>query len=317
MTDERLDQILKQALSPEIDDSEIQIRRKVRTGKMNVKNVIVYGFIACASLVVIIIGGYLGNRPRFEEDKIANAEEHYNIAQEETTEEKEEHSIALDNLFAITAYAAELPEEISSGDVIGLSAVMAQVGSSEYLNGRFMISGQNIKKVKIETDKCNLYSAVSIYEGDAGYEKAGNTISNVEGEEYIMVMDEDFNFDETSATGPKSHHYEHLIVEGNSYEGAYHEKMQFGMSIPEELRSKNEDDKTAYHEDVDQVNGATLTIEVTFSDDSTEIHHYRLITGKIFVPSDENGYLQWDNLTRFVTSEEEPYTYGYLMEKID
>lgn len=125
------------------------------------------------------------------------------MLQEEIIEEKEEHCIALDNLFAITAYATELPTEVSSGDVIGLSAVMAQVGSSEYLNGRFMISGQNIKKVKIETDKCNLYSAVSIYEGDAEYEKVRNAISNVEektrntildaeGEEYIMVTDEDF-----------------------------------------------------------------------------------------------------------------------------
>ena len=93
--------------------------------------------------------------------------------------------------------------------------------------------------------------------------------------------------------------------------------MLFGMSVPEELRSKNDDDPTAYHEDVDQVSGATLTIEVTFLDGSTETHHYRLNTGKIYVPSDENGYLQWNNLTRFISSEEEPYTYGYLLEKID
>lgn len=110
---------------------------------------------------------------------------------------------------------------------------------------------------------------------------------------------------------------EYLVVEGDSYEGHFNEKMLFGMSIPEEIRSKNEDAQAAYHEDVDQVNGAKLTIEVTFLDDSTEIHHYRLNTGKIFVPSDENGYLQWDNLTRFIISEDEPYTYGYLMEKID
>ena len=38
MTDERLDQILKQALTPEIDDAEIEIRRKVRNNKMNIKN---------------------------------------------------------------------------------------------------------------------------------------------------------------------------------------------------------------------------------------------------------------------------------------
>ena len=48
--------------------------------------------------------------------------------------------------------------------------------------------------------------------------------------------------------------------------------------------------------------------------DSKIPHHYKLNTGKIFVPSDENGTLRWDNLTRFVTSDEECYTYGYLMK---
>ena len=108
---------------------------------------------------------------------------------------------------------------------------------------------------------------------------------------------------------------------GQSYEGEYNNQMYFGMSVPEELWSTNDDIKNGYYETVDQVNGATLTIEVTFSDDSTEIHHYRLNTGKIFVPTDENGYLQWDNLTRFLTTDEEtsetPYSYGYLIDKID
>ena len=316
MTDERLDQILKQALSPEIDDSEIQIRRKVRKHKMDIKKIIVYGVVACAVLTLVVAGGYFGSLSKTGEDENANVNERHSLAQDETANENEKYS-ALMNLFAITAYAAELPEGISSGDVVGLSTVTARGGSAEYLDGRFAISGQNIEKVKIVTDKCNLYSAISIYEGDAEYEKAQNAIASGDGEEYVMITDADFTYDETTATGPSPHHYEHLVVEGDTYEGEYNNKMLFGMSVPEELRSKNDDDPTAYHEDVDQVNGATLTIEVTFLDGSTETHHYRLNTGKIYVPSDENGYFQWNNLTRFISSEEEPYTYGYLMEKID
>ena len=53
MTDERLDQILKQALSPEIDDSEIQIRRKVRDRKMKMKKIITSGLVACAALTLV------------------------------------------------------------------------------------------------------------------------------------------------------------------------------------------------------------------------------------------------------------------------
>lgn len=303
MTDERLEQILKQALSPEIDDSEIQIRRKVRNSKMNMKKIIARGLVACAALTLVVTGGYFGGLSKSGGDGTSNVNDGYNS----TT----------GNLFAITAYASELPEAVSSGDVIGVSAVVAGFGSSEYLDGRFAISGQNIEKVKIETDKCSLYSAISIYEGDPEYEKVQNAIANGEGEEYVMIADAGFNYDEETAAESIPYHYEHLVVEGSTYEGAYNDKMLFGMSVPEELRSTKDDDPTAYHEDVDQVNGATLTIEVTYINGSTEIHHYKLNTGKIFVPSDENGYLQWDNLTRFIASEEECYTYGYLMEKID
>ena len=37
MTDETLDQILKQALAPDIDASEVQIRRKAVIKKMSIK----------------------------------------------------------------------------------------------------------------------------------------------------------------------------------------------------------------------------------------------------------------------------------------
>ena len=53
MTDERLEQILKQALATEIDDSEIQIRRKVRNSKMNMKKIIARGLVACAALTLV------------------------------------------------------------------------------------------------------------------------------------------------------------------------------------------------------------------------------------------------------------------------
>jgi len=255
MTDERLNQILKQALAPEIHDSEIQIRRKVRNNKMKMKKIIIGGLVACAALALVVIGGFTNGG----------------------------QDVKSENFFAITAYAAELPDGVTSGDVLTLSAFSAGYGSSEYLDGRFAISGQNIEKVKISTDKCNIYTIPSLYKDDADYE--------------------------------------HLVIAGNTYEGAYNDNMLFGMSVPEELWSNNDNIQAASHEDIDQVNGAILTIEVTFADGSTEVHHYRLNTGKIYVPADENGYLQWDNLTRFLTAnentEETPYTYGYLMEKID
>ena len=306
MTDERLDQILKQALAPEIDDSEIQIRRKVRTRKMNMKKIIAGGLVACAALSLIVTGGYFRGSTKNGNDGVASV--------------NDVQSLASNNFFAITAYAAELPEGVASGDVMGLSSVSAGYGGALHLDQRFAISGENIDKVRISTDKCNIYSVVPVYEGDADFAKAQNDDISAN-EEYVMIADVDDDFDEETSTEVTPYHFDHIVIEGNSYEGAYNSNMAFGMSVPEELWSKSDDDAQYNYENINQVNGATITIAVTYTDGSVEEHHYCLNTGKIFVPV-KDGYNDWNNLTRFLTAEEEKdsathYTYGYLMTKID
>ncbi len=319
MTDEKLDKILKQALTPEIDDSEIQVRRKGRKRRMTRKTVVASGLVACAAVAFVVTGGYFGIFSKSEGGRTT-------IAGLERSDAGTVSSALGKNLFAITAYAAELPEGITSGDVVGLSRVSADYGSAEYLDGRFMISGQNIEKIRISTDKCNLYTATLIYKGDAEYTKAQEAEANGTGE-YVRITDAPLNSDETdtsdeaAASGSDAYHYEHLEVAGSTYEGVYNDNTQFGMSVPKEQWSTSKDDQQNYHENVDQVNGATLTIEVSFSDGTSETHHYRVNVGKIFVPEGKDGYLQWDNLTRFLTAEEEagetPNVYGYLLERMD
>lgn len=319
MTDEKLDQILKQALTPEIDDSEIQVRRKGRKRRMTRKTVVASGLVACAVVAFVVTGGYFGIFSKSEGGRTT-------IAGLERSDAGTVSSASGKNLFAITAYAAELPEGITSGDVVGLSRVSADYGSAEYLDGRFMISGQNIEKIRISTDKCNLYTATLIYKGDAEYMKAQEAEANGTGE-YVRITDAPLNSDETdtsdeaAVSGSDAYHYEHLEVAGSTYEGVYNDHTQFGMSVPKEQWSTSKDDQQNYHENVDQVNGATLTIEVSFSDGTSETHHYRVNVGKIFVPEGKDGYLQWDNLTRFLTAEEEagetPNVYGYLLERMD
>ena len=280
MTDERLDQILKQALAPEISDAEIQIRRKVRNYNMKKKKMFIGRLVACAALALVVTGGFLGSL---------------------SSEKGDENN----NLFVITAHAAELPEGAGAGEVIGLNMIEAGQGSLSHLSGRFMISGHNIEKINITTDKCELYTTVPVYEGDPDYENAQNGQ-----EDYYVVYE-----------GGAIAYYEYSPIVGQSYEGEYNSQMSFGMSVPKDLWSTSDDLKEGYHETVDQVNGATLTVKVTFTDGSTEEHHYKLTTGKIYVPEDENGYLQYDNLNRFLTEDENkvetPNIYGYLMEKID
>ena len=181
------------------------------------------------------------------------------------------------------------------------------------MSGRFAISGNNIEKVRVSTDTCELYTVMPVHIGDPAYEEAMRA-EPTETEEYSPIV--------VDSPGEERYiEYEHLQVVGPSYEGLYNAQMQFGMSVPEELWSMNEDPKEGYHEDTDQLDGAVLTVEVTFADGSSEEHHYRLSTGKIFVPTDAEGRNQWDQLTRFLTEEEAlgqtPYAYGYLMEIVD
>lgn len=305
MTDERLEQILKQALAPEIEDSEIQIRRKVGKYKMNMKKLVAGGLVACAALSLVVVGVNSNVFAPRDNTKIEGT------ADAKKSENK--------NLFVITAHAAELPEGVNSGDVVEISSVNAGYGSSDYLEGRFSIAGQNIQKVKISTDKCNVYSAVTVAEGDADYEKAQNGENDKDNERYELVID--VSSEDGGKTEVTKSHYDHLVNQGNTYEGEYNEKMSFGMAIPKELWSTNEDLKAAAWEEIDQIKGAILTIEVIFADGNVETHHYKLDTGKIFVPVDENGFCHYDQLTRFLTPEEEAsetaFVYGYLMEKID
>ena len=303
MTDERLDQILKQALTPAINDSEIEIRRKVRSKKMNVKKILAVGLAACAVVTLAVTGGLLRGSS--------------NSGGEESADVNSRQETASNNIFAITAYAAELPDDTSSGDVIDIRPWESS-GSSRYLSGRFMISGQNIERIRVATDQCELYTAVPVYSTDPDYE---NALKEQKGEidisgEYEPVFSEDPSDDFWQID-----YFEHLTVVGQSYEGEYDNQMSFGMSLPEELWSTLDDVKAASHEDIDRVDGATLTITVTFTDGSTQEHHYRLNTGKIYVPVDEDGYNQWGALTRFLTDDESKtetgYTYGYLLERMD
>ena len=116
MTDERLEQILKQALAPEIDDSEIRIQRKGRNSKMKMKKLITVGLVACATLALVVVGGLGEKGSKTEKDETDNI--------------SGEQNIKSNNMFAITAYAAEVPEGVTSGDVLSPGASAPGVSSS-------------------------------------------------------------------------------------------------------------------------------------------------------------------------------------------
>ena len=314
MTDERLDQILKESLAPEIDDDEIIVPMTGRKRTYMFRKIVVCGVAACAIVAGIFTGLHFEFSPQYgiSENIAANAESPGANAEKPDT--NAESGTKHRNMFAITAYASELPEGIASGEFTGLGFAEADWGSPYFMSGRFAISGHNIERVRVSTDTCELYTVVPVHIGDPAYEEATRA-EPTEREEYNPIA-------AYTPEGERCVEYEHLKVVGPSYEGTYNTQMQFGMSVPEELWSTNEDPKEGFHEDIDRLDGAVLAVEVTFADGSKEEHHYRLNTGKIYVPIDAEGRNLWDQLTRFLTEEEErlgqtPYAYGYLMEIVD
>ena len=313
MTDERLDQILKESLAPEIDDDEIIVPMTGRKRTYMFRKIVVCGVAACAIVAGIFTGLHFEFTPQYgiSENIAANAESPGANAEKPDT--NAESGTKHRNMFAITAYASELPEGIASGEFTGLGFAEADWGSPYFMSGRFAISGHNIEKVRVSTDTCELYTVVPVHIGDPAYEEATRA-EPTEREEYNPIA-------AYTPEGERCVEYEHLKVVGPSYEGTYNTQMQFGMSVPEELWSTNEDPKEGFHEDIDRLDGAVLTVEVTFADGSKEEHHYGLKTGKIYVPIDTDGRCLWDQLTRFLTEEESlgqtPYAYGYLMEIVD
>lgn len=284
MTEERLDQILEQALSPEIDESEIQIRRKAV--KMNIKKVLACGLAACVALLVVVAGLFILGGPFSR--KSSNG--------------TDESIVPKNNIFALTAYAAELPKDVTSGECVGLSLAMnSHGGDLMHIDPIFFISGENIERIKISTDKCNIFYATPSTEEEVTENLSNNTMSDG----YYFFSDDNGIV------------YEHLVVPGQTYEGTYNENMSFGMSVPQELWSNNDDPKERYHETTYQVDGAILTVEVTYTDGSIETHHYKVTVGKIYVPLDENGHNMYDAISRFVVNEEERYFFGYLLSQID
>lgn len=287
MTEEYLDQVLKQALSPEIEDSEIQLRRKVT--KMNTKKVLSIGLAVCAALLVVVAGGFfLGNI----------------IPEINSSNGTFEIAIPKTNRFVITANAAELSDDAPSGSFAGLCQLNRSQADLLHLAYRFYISGENIDRVKVSTDKCNIYYATPSTAEEVERNQSTNTMSDG----FFALPDVELDGKE---------YYEHQVVPGQTFEGTYNEKMSFGMSVPQELWSDNDDPKEAFYETTYKVDGAVLTIEVTYTDGSVETHHYKVTAGKVYVPTNADGRPQLSSITRFVEREGESCAPGYLLTQID
>ncbi len=142
MTDEKFEQILKQALTPQNNDSELKIKKRVRTYDMKKIMKRVIAVAACA--VLTLSGSYALDYLNVEKQK----------EELEVSQEKEA------NDFKIFAYASEITSDNATPIKIGDSYGGYVMGSKEAegeiyycINLPLSCQGENIKNITYSTNK--------------------------------------------------------------------------------------------------------------------------------------------------------------------
>ena len=215
---------------------------------------------------------------------------------------------AVAHSFGIVAYAADTGETIAPKDskvVFDIAGGGMDSPTKGFFSGcLFKVTGDNIETVSASIDKGGLYRVgrLDITEADAQAIMTGG-FAPVAGADDIMVQSEP---EQNKWWVDASYRVENGFVE------AYDPSTSYGLwGEPQPVdMAKENDDQDAWHARIDEFDGATLTVTVTFTDGTTDTQTLTLHTGKLGVeyPADESG----PQLTGEVLTDEQAQTQGYL-----
>lgn len=215
---------------------------------------------------------------------------------------------AVAHSFGIVAYAADTGETIEARDsriVFDVAGGGMDSPTKGFFSGcLFKVTGDNIETVSASIDKGGLYriERLDITEADAQAIMTGG-FAPVAGADDIMVQSEP---EQNKWWVDASYRVENGFVE------SYDPDTSYGFwAEPQPVDMAQEADAPdAWHARMDEFDGATLTVTVTFTDGTSDTQTMTLHTGKLGVeyPSDESG----PQLTGEVLTDEQAETQGYL-----
>ena len=215
---------------------------------------------------------------------------------------------AVAHSFGIVAYAADTGETIAPKDskvVFDIAGGGMDSPTKGFFSGcLFKVTGDNIETVSASIDKGGLYRTerLDITEADAQAIMTGG-FAPVAGADDIMVQSEP---EQNKWWVDASYRVENGFVE------AYDPSTSYGLwGEPQPVDMAAEDDlRDAWHARIDEFDGATLTVTVTFTDGTTDTQTLTLHTGKLGVvyKDDTSG----PQLTGEVLTDEQAQTQGYL-----
>lgn len=215
--------------------------------------------------------------------------------------------------FGLTAYAADTGERYEANANGGLAFSTSGQGSwsaedGHYTGCLFQVAGENIQTISLAIDREALYRS--------------RTLTDLPGEEVQKYLEAEASGTEYQLPGGgdviaavySEGEEDPLTLEvvtdlGASVTEDYDPEARYGFLIPDTGDIDWEGDpRAANQESIDQLDGARLTVTVTFTDGTEQTKTYTLSTGRLKVEYDANS--PGGTLLPQLAGDEDPWIYG-------
>lgn len=210
--------------------------------------------------------------------------------------------------FGLVAYAAEIDEMRQPKE----SKIVFDCGSGVddpekgfYSGCLFKVTGENIKTVSASIDNGAIYRTKTVKDTSDDRDEWVRTMYQgtnpaIDGADRIMVWGSD-----------EMHMYADLCWKlDNGFTDEYDPDAGYGLWLPSQPETTDDDLQDSWHAAVDGFEGAKLTVTITFTDGSEQTRSMTLHTGKLGVEykDDTSG----PSLTGEVLTDEQAAAEGYI-----
>ncbi len=215
--------------------------------------------------------------------------------------------------FGLTAYAADTGERYEANANGGLAFSTSGQGSwsaedGHYTGCLFQVAGENIQTISLAIDREALYRSRTLT--DLPREEVQKYLeAEASGTEYQLPGGEGV-ISAIYSEGEEDPLTLEVVTDlGASVTEDYDPEARYGFLIPDTGDIDWEGDpRAANQESIDQLDGARLTVTVTFTDGTEQTKTYTLSTGRLKVEYDANS--PGGTLLPQLAGDEDPWIYG-------
>ena len=218
--------------------------------------------------------------------------------------------------FGLTAYAADTGERYEANANGGLAFSAAGQGhwsaeDGHYTGCLFQVTGENIQALSLAIDRGELYRSRTLT--DLPREEVQKYLeAEANGTEYQLPGGEAVISAVYSDAEDGSLTMEAVADLGASVTEDYDPEARYGFLVPDTGEVDwTGDPRAANQESIDQLDGARLTVTVTFTDGTEQTKTYTLSTGRLKVEYEKDGAM---TLLPQLAGDEDPWIYGVYAE---